>query len=202
MEQLFSKTRHLENRCEGSLSCSNGSTLRDTFGVLGEEAATAGVLRETSQEEEEVCSWSCGDGGSLYVCCNCGLVLEDIFQPDVHWLDHAMMARQYTNMDRLNAVDKTTLADFLNKVGWYDSLPLHDVQELLKAMKFRRHFKKSQLCHCPGMHTRGTWAASREDFPVSTTLKRSLGKEFNSPGSRTVSFRENVVKKPTQAHPL
>ena len=51
-----------------------------------------------------------------YVCCKCGLVLEDIFQPDVHWLDHAMMARQYTNMDRLNAVDKA-LGAFLEKVG-------------------------------------------------------------------------------------
>ena len=43
-------------------------------------------------------------------------------------------------MDRLNAVDKT-LADFLDKVGWHDSLPLHDVQELLKAMKYRSGFR-------------------------------------------------------------
>ena len=51
-----------------------------------------------------------------------------------------MKAEEHTDMSRLKTVDKTK-ADFLDKVGLYDSLPLHDVQELLKAMKFLSHFK-------------------------------------------------------------
>ena len=51
-----------------------------------------------------------------------------------------MKAKDHTDMSRLNAVDKA-LADFIDKVGWYHSLPLHDIQELLKAMRFLSHFK-------------------------------------------------------------
>ena len=98
------------------------------------------VSSEEPPEKKKKCVHEAVETDEAYVCCKCGLVLEDIFQPDVHWLDHAMMARQYTNMDRLNAVDKA-LAAFLEKVGWDDSLPLHDVQELLKAMKFRSGYK-------------------------------------------------------------
>ena len=58
------------------------------------------------------------------------------------WLEHAMKAKENTDIDRFNAVDKT-LADFLDKVGWYDSL--HDIQELLKAMKFRSQSKVSTI---------------------------------------------------------
>ena len=75
-----------------------------------------------------------------FVCSECSLVLGQVYCPDVHWLEHAVKAKEHTDMSRLNAVDKT-LADILDKVGWYDLLPLHDVQELPKAMKFRSHFK-------------------------------------------------------------
>ena len=51
-----------------------------------------------------------------------------------------MKAREYSDMDRLNAVDKT-LADFLSRVGFYDSLPLYDVQKLLKAIKYWSGFR-------------------------------------------------------------
>ena len=51
-----------------------------------------------------------------YLCPDCGLVLGQVFCIDVHWLDHAMKAREYTDMDRLSAADKT-LASFLDKVG-------------------------------------------------------------------------------------
>ena len=67
---------------------------------------------------------------------------------DVHWLEHTMKAREYSDMDRLNAVDKT-LADFLDRVDFYESLPLHDVQELLKAMKFRSGFRSINYVIAP-----------------------------------------------------
>ena len=75
-----------------------------------------------------------------YVCQKCGLVLGQVYNPDLHWLEHAMKARENSDMNRLNAVDKT-LADFLDKVGSYDSLTRHDIQELLKAIQFRSHYK-------------------------------------------------------------
>ena len=91
-------------------------------------------------EKKKKCLHEGTDTDEEYVCQKCGLVLGQIYCPDVHWLEHAIKAREYSDMDRLNAVDKT-LADFLDKVGWHDSLPLHDVQELLKAMKFRSGFR-------------------------------------------------------------
>ena len=90
--------------------------------------------------EKKKCVHEGIDTDEEHVCQKCGLVLGQIYCPDVHWLEHAIKAREYSDMDRLNAVDKT-LADFLDKVGWHDSLPLHDVQELLKAMKFRSGFR-------------------------------------------------------------
>ena len=91
-------------------------------------------------EKKKKCVHEGIDTDEEHVCQKCGLVLDQIYCPDVHWLEHAIKAREYSDMDRLNAVDKT-LADFLDKVGWHDSLPLHDVQELLKAMKFRSGFR-------------------------------------------------------------
>ena len=112
-----------------------------------------------------------------------------------------MMARQYTNMDRLNAVDKT-LADIFRQSRLVRFAPAPQCTRTTEGDEISKWLEISQLCHCPDMHTWGTWAASRENFPVFTTLKRSLGKEFNSPGSRTASFRKKLVNKPTQAHPL
>ena len=87
--------------------------------------------------EKNVCMKALRRMKSLFVL---SVVLGQVYCPDAHWLEHAVKAKQHTNMSRLNAVDKT-LADFLDRVGWYDSLPLHDIQELLKVMKFRSHFK-------------------------------------------------------------
>ena len=104
-------------------------------------------------------------------------------------------------MDRLNAVDKT-LADFLDKVGWHDSLPLHDVQELAEGDEISKWFPKYQLCDSSDMHTGRTWGTSREDYPFPTTLKRSLGKESSSPRSSTTGLCTKLVKKSAQAHPF
>ena len=98
------------------------------------------VTVEESSAKKKQCVHEGIETDEDYVCHKCGLVLGQIYQPDVHWLDHAMMVRQYTDMDRLNAVDKT-LAAFLEKIGWCDSLPLHEVQELLKAMKYRSGYR-------------------------------------------------------------
>ena len=58
------------------------------------------------------------------------------------------MARQHTDMDRVNTVDKA-LAAFGEKVGFCDSLPLHGIQELLKAMKFRSGQKSLNYAIAP-----------------------------------------------------
>ena len=138
-----------------------------------------------------------------YVCCKCGLVLsvcvvEDIFQPDVHWLDHAMMARQYTNMDRLNAVDKT-LADFLDKVGWYDSLPLHDVQELLKAMKFRSHFKSLNYAIALTCILEGHELLQEKISPFLPRSNAAWARNFRVLDPVPPAFVRTWLKKATQA---
>ena len=40
------------------------------------------------------------DTDEEYVCQKCGLVLGQIYCPDVHWLEHAIKAREYSDMDR------------------------------------------------------------------------------------------------------
>ena len=95
---------------------------------------------QVSSTPEKKCAHEGIETDEEFVFQKCGLVLGQVYCPDVHWPEHAMKAKEYTDMDRLNAVVKT-LADFLVKVGVYDSLPLHDIQELLKAMKYRSEFK-------------------------------------------------------------
>ena len=67
--------------------------------------------------EKKKCLHEGTDTDEEYVCQKCGLVFGQIYCPGVHWLEHAIKAREYSDMDRLNAVDKT-LADFLDKVGF------------------------------------------------------------------------------------
>ena len=78
-------------------------------------------------DKKKKCVHEGTDTDEEHVCRKCGLVLGQFYCRDVPWLEHAMKAIEYSDMDRLNAVDKT-LADFLDRVGFYDSLPLHDVQ--------------------------------------------------------------------------
>ena len=99
-------------------------------------------MQVSSEPLEKKCVHEGIETEEEFVCQKCGLVLGQVYCPDVHWLEHAVKSKEHTDMSRLNAMDKT-LGDFLDRIGWYDSLPLpwHDVQELLKAMKFRSHLK-------------------------------------------------------------
>ena len=112
------------------------------FQILMEYLDRKRELQVSSEESSDTkqCIHEGIDTEEEHVCQKCGLVLGQMYCPDVHWLEHAMKAREYTTMDRLNAVDKA-LGEFLDKVGWNDSLPLHDIQELLKAMKHRSGYK-------------------------------------------------------------
>ena len=75
-----------------------------------------------------------------YVCCKCGLVLDNLYRPDVDWFEHSMLDRRYTDVDRCNAVDKNLLK-FLEKVNMRSSLPLHIIQQRLRAMKIDSGYK-------------------------------------------------------------
>ena len=52
----------------------------------------------------------------------------------VHWHEHAVLDRQYTNLDRLVAVDKKFMK-FMEKANLHRSLPLVVIQERWRAMK-------------------------------------------------------------------
>ena len=82
-----------------------------------------------------------------YVCCKCGLVLEDIFQPDIHWCDHALMPRIYGGADRLNAMHKV-LIKFLDKISFCTYLPMYTLEERLRDMKIDSGFKSLNYAIC------------------------------------------------------
>ena len=65
----------------------------------------ADLQTKSGEDEEKKCVHESIETEEAYVCCKCGLVLEDIFQPDIHWCDHALMPRIYGGADRLNAID-------------------------------------------------------------------------------------------------
>jgi len=66
-------------------------------------------------------------------CCKCGLVLDELYQPDVLWWEHSLMDREYS--DRLIAVDDA-LTKFMEKTNLYTKMPLYLIQERLRSMKF------------------------------------------------------------------
>ena len=51
----------------------------------------ADLQSKSAEDEEKKCVHESIETEEAYVCCKCGLVLEDIFQPDIHWCDHALM---------------------------------------------------------------------------------------------------------------
>ena len=88
------------------------------FAVLLEYLTRKRELTQVSSEpleKKKKCLHEGTDTDEEHVCQKCKLVLGQIYCPDVHWLEHAMKAREYSDMDRLNAVDKT-LVDFLEKL--------------------------------------------------------------------------------------
>ena len=76
----------------------------------------ADLQSKSAEDEEKKCVHESIETEEDYVCCKCGLMLEDIFQPDIHWCDHALMPRIYGGADRLNAMHKV-LIKFLDKAS-------------------------------------------------------------------------------------
>ena len=87
------------------------------------EKDKADSAQNSPGDEEKKCVHEAIQTEEAYVCCKCGLVLEDIFQPDIHWCDHALMPRIYSGTDRLNAMNKA-LINFLDKVSFCTYLPM------------------------------------------------------------------------------
>ena len=79
------------------------------------EKDKADLQTKSAEGEEKKCVHESIETEEAYVCCKCGLVLEDIFQPDIHWCDHALMPRIYGGADRLNAMHKV-LIKYLDKI--------------------------------------------------------------------------------------
>ena len=94
---------------------------------------------EKEEEEAKVCPHydQVVHEGS-YVCTSCGLVLSQVFMPEVNWSDRCVMPSIYSASDRLGAVDKH-LAWFLEKSGIRATL--HPVQERLRFMKKECRYK-------------------------------------------------------------
>ena len=74
----------------------------------------------------------------FYVCTQCGLVLDHVFQPEVNWTSRCVIAKSYTPHDSLQAVDKH-LSAFMEKTGI--RAPLHPIQERLRFMKMQSGYK-------------------------------------------------------------
>ena len=102
---------------------------------------------KSAEDEEKKCVHESIETEEAYVCCKCGLVLEDIFQPDIHWCDHALMPRIYGGADRLNAMHKV-LIKFLDKISFCTYLPMYTLEERLRDMKIDSGFKYLNYAIC------------------------------------------------------
>ena len=92
----------------------------------------ADLQTKSAEDEEKKCVHESIETEEAYVCCKCGLVLEDIFQPDIHWCDHALMPRIYGGADRLNAMHKVSIK-FLDKISFCTYLPMYTLEERLRC---------------------------------------------------------------------
>ena len=107
----------------------------------------ADLQSKSAEDEEKKCVHESIETEEAYVCCKCGLVLEDIFQPDIHWCDHALMPRIYGGADRLNAMHKV-LIKFLDKISFCTYLPMYTLEERLRNMKIDSGFKSLNYAIC------------------------------------------------------
>ena len=111
------------------------------------EKDKADLQTKSAEDEEKKCVHESIETEEAYVCCKCGLVLEDIFQPDIHWCDHALMPRIYSGADRLNAMHKV-LIKFLDKISFCTYLPMYTLEERLRDMKIDSGFKNLNYAIC------------------------------------------------------
>ena len=107
----------------------------------------ADLQTKSAEDEEKKCVHESIETEEAYVCCKCGLVLEDIFQPDIHWCDHVLMPRIYGGADRLNAMHKV-LIKFLDKISFCTYLPMYTLEERLRDMKIDSGFKSLNYAIC------------------------------------------------------
>ena len=107
----------------------------------------ADLQTKSAEDEEKKCVHESIETEEAYVCCKCGLVLEDIFKPDIHCCDHALMPRIYGGADRLNAMHKV-LIKFLDKISFCTYLPMYTLEERLRDMKIDSGFKNLNYAIC------------------------------------------------------
>ena len=96
--------------------------------------------RKETNEYGEQCEHEAIETEEAVVCQRCGLVLDNLYGPDVHWFDHAVMPRVYSARDQLNAVDKA-LYKFIDRICLQTDIPMYTVQERLRAMKIDAGYK-------------------------------------------------------------
>ena len=76
------------------------------------------------------------DSGEYYVCCKCGLVLDNLY--GLNRTENCIAPSQYNDRKRLKAVDHHLIA-FLEKVGLQTSI--YPLQESLRILKTQGHYK-------------------------------------------------------------
>ena len=113
MEEDFQILFEYKKAQEANTNCLHSDCV-ERDGVY--ECTVCGVLLE--KEPEPICMHTDDEvlhEGS-YVCTGCGLVLTSEFRAEVNWTDRCIIARSYTPIDRLQAVDKH-LITFFEKTG-------------------------------------------------------------------------------------
>ena len=90
------------------------------------------VESESEDDEEKQCDHEGVETEEDFVCRKCDLALSGISQPDVYWREHAVLDQEYTDADRLTAVDKN-LIKFMERANLHRSLPLVVTQERLRV---------------------------------------------------------------------
>ena len=154
----------------------------------------ADLQTKSAEDEEKKCVHESIETEEAYVCCKCCLVLEDIFQPDIHWCDHALMPRIYGGADRLNAMHKV-LIKVLDKISFCTYLPMYTLEERLRDMKIDSGFKSLNYAICVMCILEGDVQAEQQDPSTLAPFRRGLGKKSSFTFTRTRDIREKLAEK-------
>ena len=146
--------------------------------------------KENNEYGEKQCENEAIETEEAVVCQRCGLVLDNLHGPDVHWFDHAVMPRVYSARDQLNAVDKA-LCKFIDRICLQTDLPMYTVQERLRAMKIDAGYKSLNYAIAVSCILEGDHEAQEEIRPFPPKSNNAWARSMRLMSPPPVIFLKN-----------
>ena len=146
--------------------------------------------KENNEYGEKPCEHEAIETEEAVVCQRCRLVLDNLYGPDVHWFDHAVMPRVYNARDQLNAVNKA-LYKFIDRICLQTDLPMYTVQERLRAMKIDAGYKSLNYAIALSCILEGDHEAQEEIRPFLPKSNNAWARSMRLMSPPPVIFLKN-----------